>query len=267
MLQAFLVIDPPTSYFFVSNSTIGFTFMNSYSFIFVSLLAGVIAGLVLASINYFVAEPFIDRAIGIEIENSIAVGETVDFEELNSFRVWQKEGTFVAGAFLGLAYGAILGIVYVFARKYLPSSDDRKKALVLAGLMFLALYVIPFLKYPANPPAAANPETIGLRDSLYTSYQLTSGLIVLGLSILLFKFRTANYFKYLIPMFYVGLIGLIYTIFPASPDAIAAPTDLINSFRMATFTTMVIFYLVLGIVFGIIWRRYKPHEATRITAA
>jgi predicted cobalt transporter CbtA len=241
--------------------------MKSYSFIFVSLSAGVIAGLVLACVNYFVAEPFIDRAIGIEIENSIAVGETVDFNELNSYRVWQKGGTFVAGAFLGLTYGAILGIVYVYARKYLPSSDDRKKALVLAGLMCLALYVIPFLKYPANPPAVGDPETIGLRDSLYATYQLTSGLIVLGLSVLLFKFRAANHFKYLIPVFYVGLIGLIYSIFPANPDEITAAIDIINSFRMVTFTTMVIFYLVLGIVFGMIWRRYKPHEATRITAA
>ena len=241
--------------------------MNSYSFIFISLLAGVVAGLVLAGINYFIAEHIIDQAIGIEIENNIAVGETVDFDELNSYRVWQKEGTFVAGAFLGLTYGAILGIVYVFARRYLPSSDDRKKALVLAGLMCLALYIVPFIKYPANPPAVGDPETIGLRESLYTTYQLTSGLIVLGLSVLLFKIRTINLFKYLIPVFYVGLIGLIFAIFPANPDAITAPMDLVNSFRIVTFTSMIIFYLVLGIVFGAIWRRYKPHEATRITAA
>jgi predicted cobalt transporter CbtA len=241
--------------------------MNSYSFIFISLLAGVVAGLVLAGINYFIAEPIIDQAIRIEIENNIAVGETVDFDELNSYRVWQKEGTFVAGAFLGLTYGAILGIAYVFARRYLPSSDDRKKALVLAGLMCLALYIVPFIKYPANPPAVGDPETIGLRDSLYTTYQLTSGLIVLGLSVLMFKFRTINLFKYLIPVFYVGLIGLIFAIFPSNPDAITAPMDLVNSFRMVTFTSMIIFYLVLGIVFGAIWRRYKPHEATRITAA
>lgn len=241
--------------------------MNSYSFIFISLLSGVIAGLVLAGVNYFVAEPFIDQAIGIEIEKNISFGETVDYDELSSYRIWQKEGTFVAGAFLGLTFGAVLGIVYVFARRYLPSSDDRKKALVLAGIMCLALYVIPFLKYPANPPAVGDPETIGLRDSLYTTYQLTSGLIALGLSILLFRFRTINFFKYLIPVFYVSLVGLIYAIFPASPDAITAPMDLVNSFRMVTFATMVMFYLVLGIVFGLIWRKYKPHEATRITAA
>ena len=241
--------------------------MNSYTFIFISLLAGVIAGLILAGVNYFVAEPYIDQAIGIEIENSIAAGETVDFNELDTYRIWQKEGTFAAGAFLGITYGAILGIVYVIARKYLPSSDDRKKALILAGLMCLALYVVPFLKYPANPPAVGDPETIGLRDTLYTVYQLTSGLIVLGLSILMIKFKTVNNFKYLVPVFYVGLVGFIYAIFPANPDAITAPMDLVNSFRIVTFSTMVMFYIVLGIIFGLMWRKYKPHETTRITAA
>lgn len=241
--------------------------MNSYSFIFISLLAGAIAGLILASVNYFVAEPYIDQAIGIEIENIIAAGETVDFNELNTYRVWQKEGTFVAGAFLGVTYGAVLGIVYVIARKYLPSSDDRKKALILAGLICLALYVVPFLKYPANPPAVGDPETIGLRESLYTSFQLISGLIVLGLSVLLIKFKSVNNFKYLIPVFYVGLIGFIYSIFPANPDAITAPMDLVNSFRIATFTTMVMFYIVLGIIFGVMWRKYRPHETTRLTAS
>ena len=240
--------------------------MKSLTFIFVSLLSGVIAGVILAGVNYFVAEPFIDQAIGIEVDNSIASGEVVDFDELSSYRVWQKEGTFAAGAFLGLTYGAILGIVYVISRKYLPSSDDRKKALILAAIMCLSLYVVPFIKYPANPPAVGDPETIGLRDSLYTGYQLASGLIALGVSILMYKLRRISYIKYIIPVFYVGLVASIYAIFPANPDEITAPMDLVNAFRAVTFGTMVMFYLVLGAVFGIMWNKFKPHETTRITA-
>jgi len=240
--------------------------MKSLTFIFVSLLSGVIAGVILAGVNYFVAEPFIDQAIGIEVDNSIASGEVVDFDELSSYRVWQKEGTFAAGAFLGLTYGAILGIVYVISRKYLPSSDDRKKALILAAIMCLSLYVVPFIKYPANPPAVGDPETIGLRDSLYTSYQLASGLIALGVSILMYKLRRNSYIKYVIPVIYLGLVASIYAIFPANPDVITAPMDLVNAFRAVTFGTMVMFYLVLGIIFGIMWNKFKPHETARITA-
>lgn len=240
--------------------------MKSLTFIFVSLLSGVIAGVILAGVNYFVAEPFIDQAIGIEVDNSIASGEVVDFDELSSYRVWQKEGTFAAGAFLGLTYGAILGIVYVISRKYLPSSDDRKKALILAAIMCLSLYVVPFIKYPANPPAVGDPETIGLRDSLYTSYQLASGLIALGVTILMYKLRRIGYIKYVIPIIYLGLVASIYAIFPANPDEITAPMDLVNAFRAVTFGTMVMFYLVLGTIFGIMWDKFKPHETARITA-
>src|SRR5680860_711109 len=116
--------------------------MKALTFIFVSLLSGVIAGVILAGVNYFVAEPFIDQAIGIEVDNRIAAGEVVDSNELSSYRVWQKEGTFTAGSILGLTYGAILGIVYALSRKYLPSSDDRKKALILAAIMCLSLYIV-----------------------------------------------------------------------------------------------------------------------------
>jgi predicted cobalt transporter CbtA len=240
--------------------------MKSLTFIFVSLLSGVIAGVILAGVNYFVAEPFIDQAIGIEVDNSIASGEVVDFDELSSYRVWQKEGTFAAGAFLGLTYGAILGIVYVISRKYLPSSNDRKKALILAAIMCLSLYIVPFIKYPANPPAVGDPETIGLRDSLYTSYQLASGLIALGVSILVYKLWKISYIKYVIPIIYLGLVAFIYAVFPANPDEITAPMDLVNAFRAVTFGTMVMFYLVLGAIFGIMWNKFKPHETARITA-
>jgi hypothetical protein len=239
--------------------------MKSLTFIFISLLSGVIAGVILAGVNYLVAEPFIDQAIGIEVDNSIASGEVVDFDELSSYRVWQKEGTFAAGAFLGLTYGAILGIVYVISRKYLPSSDDRKKALVLAAIMCLSLYVVPFIKYPANPPAVGDPETIGLRDNLYTSYQLASGLIALGVSILMYKLRRISYIKYVIPVIYLGLVASIYALFPANPDEITAPMDLVNAFRAITFGTMVMFYLVLGTIFGVMWNKFKPHERARIT--
>lgn len=240
--------------------------MKSLTFIFISLLSGVLAGLILAGVNLFVVEPYIDQAIGIEVNNSIASGEVIDQNELNTYRVWQKEGTFVAGALLGLTYGAILGIVYVVSRKFLPTSDDRKKAIILAAVLCLSLYIIPFIKYPANPPAVGDPETIVLRENLYVGFQLASGLITLGLCALWYKFRKINNIKFLIPIFYGGLVTFIYAIFPANPDEISLSMDLVNAFRAVTVATMIMFWIVLGTIFGIIWSRFKSHEPTRITA-
>lgn len=240
--------------------------MKSLTFIIISLLSGILAGLILAGVNLFVVEPYIDQAIEIEVNNSIASGEVINQNELNTYRVWQKEGTFAAGAFFGLAYGAIFGIVYVVSRKFLPISDDRKKAIILAAALCLSLYIIPFIKYPANPPAVGDPETIGLRENLYMGYQLASGLITLGHGVLWYKFRKISKIKFLIPVSYVGLIGFIYAVFPVNPDEISVSMDLVNAFRAVTIATMVMFWIVLGTIFGIIWNRFKPQEPNRITA-
>jgi hypothetical protein len=49
-------------------------------------------------------------------------------------------------------------------------------ALLVALAAFLLVYFVPFVKYPANPPAVGHAETIDQRTSLY--------LTMLGLSIL-----------------------------------------------------------------------------------
>jgi hypothetical protein len=124
---------------------------NAFIFIIISLSSGVMAGVILSTINYFIVEPTTDKAIGYETQRDIAKGINVDFNQLHNYRIWQKSGTFAAGAFIGMAYGGLIGVVYIFARKYLPFSDDRKKAILLAALMYLAFYLVPFSKYPANP--------------------------------------------------------------------------------------------------------------------
>lgn len=65
-------------------------------------------------------------------------------------------------------------------------------------------------------------------------------------------------------IFYVGLVSVMFSIFPSNPEAITAPMDFINSFRMVTFDTMVMFYLVLGIMFGMMWNKDNSHVATQI---
>ena len=49
--------------------------MDSLSFLIVSLISGAIAGTVLGLINLVIVEPYLDRAIGIEVQNAINAGE------------------------------------------------------------------------------------------------------------------------------------------------------------------------------------------------
>ncbi len=239
--------------------------MKSLTFVLISIASGILAGLVFATVNLFVVEPYIDKAIEIETSNNVASGEIVDYSELSSYRIWQKSGTFAAGAILGMAYGAILGVVYVLSRKFLPfSSSDRKKAVFLAAAICLTLYIVPFVKYPANPPAVGDPETIELRESLYVGLQVASSLVSLGMGLLLYRIKRVNYIQYLAPLVYVALIAFIYSIFPSNPDEIAISMDLVNTFRIVTASTMVMFWIVLGIIFGIMWHRFRPYEEAKV---
>ena len=238
---------------------------NAIIFVIISLSSGVMAGVILSTINYFVVEPTTDKAFGYETQRDIAKGVNVDFNQLHNYRIWQKSGTFAAGAFIGMAYGGLMGVVYIFARKYLPFSDDRKKAILLAALMYLAFYLVPFSKYPANPPSVGDTHTIGLRDHLYTSYQIASVSVALAMGILFFKFRKVNKIKYSIPAIYILLITSIYFIWEPNPDKITTPMIVVNTFRALTGVTMAIFFILIGVFFGLLWNKFKPYESIKAT--
>jgi Probable cobalt transporter subunit (CbtA) len=91
--------------------------MDSLSFLVVALISGAIAGTVFGLINLVLVEPYLDKAIGVEVQNSINAGEEVNLEEHVSYRFWQKSGEVAAGTILGMTFGSLLGIVFVFWQK------------------------------------------------------------------------------------------------------------------------------------------------------
>jgi hypothetical protein len=148
-------------------------------------LSGAIAGTILGVINQALVEPSIDRAISIETQNVIKEGEVVDPVELQNYRLWQKGGEIVAAVILGISLSALFGIVFLYGRSSIlsHSNSNIRKALILAGIMWFVLFLIPALKYPANPPAVGDPETIYYRESLYIVLLAISGFSALGLAL------------------------------------------------------------------------------------
>ena len=57
-------------------------------------------------------------------------GQHIDMAELGNNRVWQKSGSIIAGAVYGIAFASFLGIIFVYIRKSLPGSNNKRKALV-----------------------------------------------------------------------------------------------------------------------------------------
>jgi hypothetical protein len=226
------------------------------------LVSGFTAGIAHGLINLVIVEPFLDRAIGLENQNLFGSGEAMDtpefWEEFNTYRIWQKQGEVLAGGILGLSIGALFGLVFAYSRHALPSQNHIKKALVLAGIMWFTIFFIPFLKYPANPPTVGDPETIVLRTMLYVSFVALSGLGALGFSRVYKKIRDPAR-KLVVPLGYAIYISLVFVLMPENPDEVIAPLDLLNGFRIASASTVTIFWILNAIILGTLWQKLQPH--------
>ncbi len=238
--------------------------MKTAVFLIIVLISGALAGFVHGTVNFAIVEPYLDQAIGIENQNLFASGEAEDtpqfWAEYEGYRIWQKSGQVLAGVILGTSIGALFGLVFAFARNSLPGNNDIKKALVLAGIMWFTMYLIPFLKYPANPPTVGDSETVVLRAILYLSFIAISGFGALGFYKLSTKFENK---KKIIPLVgYALFISVAFFVMPENPDEITAPMDLVNEFRMMSVLGVTSFWISVGVFLGLFWNRLKPHQET-----
>ena len=233
--------------------------MKGYIFILIVLISGSLAGAIHGTVNFTIVEPYLDQAIGIENQNLFASGEEEDnpqfWAEYESYRIWQKSGQVLAGIILGIAMGSLFGIVFALSRNSLPGKNDVTKSLILAGLMWLTIYIIPFLKYPANPPTVGDGETVMLRAILYVSFIALSGIGV----VIFYKLsqKLQNNKKYFGLFGYVIFITILFFVMPENPDEITAPMNLVNEFRLMSVLGVSSFWISVGLILGLFWKKFE----------
>jgi len=235
--------------------------LKALTLVGITLSSGVIAGIILAFLNLGIVEPTIDKAIALEVQKQVSAGENVNMSELIDYRYWQKAGAFAGGAIYGAGLAALFGVIFVFARNKLPGKNNKQKAIFLAGIMWFVLFLMVALKYPANPPAVGDPETIYYRETLYIGYIMISGLAAFGMSVIWIKTRI-NSKKIIIPLMYAAIMVTAYVIMPPNPDKIEISMDLIQTFRILTAITIGVFWGILGIMFGSLWDKFLSKEQT-----
>lgn len=237
------------------------SFLRALPFLGITIFSGLFAGTILAIINLGLVEPYIDQAIALEVKKSIDAGEEVNPAEIANYRIWQKGGGIAAGAVYGISLSALFGIVFVFGRKSLPGNNSKKKAIFLAAVIWFVLYFVIAIKYPADPPAVGDPETIYYRQSLYVAYLAISGFSALSLGIIWNRIRMTSK-KIILPLIYAGIMITAYVGMPSNPDSISISMDLIQTFRFLTAITIGVFWGILGIIFGSLWDRFLSREQT-----
>ncbi|MDQ2827251.1 MAG: CbtA family protein [Actinomycetota bacterium] len=207
------------------------------------------AGAALAVVMRLIGEGPIGRAVALE-------GSTG--KEMFS-RGTQQLGGMIAAVVYGAALGAMFTIAFAALRHRMRASDDWRAAVALAAAGFATVFLLPFLKYPANPPSVGDPDTITRRTALYLvavawslvatwgGWRAWRALVARGWAT--HKAVPAT----LLTWVTLAAVGLV--VLPANTDPVNAPATLIWQFRLATLAGAATFWSVVGLMFG--WLRVR----------
>ena len=233
------------------------------------MLVGLVAGLLTFAFLKLVGEPQVDRAIAFETHLDAAKAKAAVDEAKASGRPAPTEAAAEEivsrptqagiGLFTGVmvyctAFGGLFALAFALIYGRLGTLGPRGTSAVLAGLGLVAVYIVPNLKYPANPPAVGDPETIGMRTGLYFA------LVALSLAAMI---ASALVRKRLVPSqgdwnaalwagaLYLVLMAVVTALFPEVnevPEQFPAAT--LWSFRVASFGAQAVLWATLGLLFG-----------------
>lgn len=229
------------------------------------MAAGLLAGLLAGLFAFLVGEPILDRAIALE--GSAHAHEGGDHvhggggEEEIFGRTTQKAGLFFATGLFGVTVGGVFGIGYAFFRERLAAGSDLKRSVSLAGAIFAGAFLIPFLKYPANPPSVGDPSTIRERTAAYFSLVALS-LLAIFLAWLAARTLEARGVDALRRRLTVGaglvvVVGVLYLLLPSAPSAGGFPSGTLWAFRLSSLGTQLAFWAGLGLLFGVLCERAR----------
>ncbi|MFH8623599.1 CbtA family protein [Streptomyces vietnamensis] len=238
------------------------------------MLAGLIAGLFAFAVSYVVGEPPVNSAIAVEEAKAAqeapaahgahaghgggtAAAEAAEEEEGVSRTVQSTFGLATGVLVYGVALGGIASLAFSFALGRIGRFSPRATAALTAAGAFTTVYLVPFLKYPATPPAVGNPDTIGKRTTLFFLMILLSVLLGIGAVIAGRRLapRLGNWNATLAAgAGFVVVTAVAFAVLPDNEDAVAAgfPAGVLWDFRLASLAIQVVLWAVFGIAFGLL---------------
>jgi predicted cobalt transporter CbtA len=230
------------------------------------LAAGLLAGLLTALFAFVVAEPTIDRAIAFE-EQAAAAATTHDHvEDAPVSRDTQRRvGAPLGFALVGGALGAIFGLLYAGLRRLTPQRDHWQRSVALAGAAVTGLYLVPFFRYPANPPGVGDPETVGDRTRFYLAAVLL-GLVAVVVAWRLLRELAGRGLSQparhaVTAAAFMAVVGVGYAVLPDNTDAVPVPATLLWDFRVQSLATQLLLWGALAATFGLLTERAARQPA------
>jgi predicted cobalt transporter CbtA len=240
------------------------------------LLAGAVGGLLAFVFARIFAEPLIDRAITYEdgrdaAQDALAraAGFSVPADtssEVFSRSVQANLGIGVGMVGFGLAMGALFAVAYTVCLGRTGQLHARSLALVLAACGFVVVYLVPFLKYPANPPAIGSEDTIRDRGS-YFLLMVVSSLLAAVLATVVGQRLQARFGTWNASLLAIGgYIAVVAVVMLVLKDVRETPTsltdreghivfppfpaDVLADFRVYSVAAQVVLWSAIGLIFA-----------------
>jgi Probable cobalt transporter subunit (CbtA) len=220
------------------------------------MLAGLAAGLLAFPVAYALGEPPVQAAIDFEDSRAVAPapGTTAIEPAVVSRGTQRTLGLLTGLAVMGVALGGLFALVFAWAYGRIGPYGARLTAALLALGAYLTVVVVPFTKYPANPPATAAAETIGSRTALFVAMISISIVAVVAAG----RIR-----RELLPRLgewnaataaaasFVALVVLAQLVLPSVDETPAGfPADVMWEFRIASLAIGATLWAAIGIGFG-----------------
>lgn len=237
------------------------------------LLAGLIAGLLTGAVAFALGEPHVAAAIAIEESTPASVdphehdaatpAHSHDDDALVS-RDGQRAGLFLATTLAGIAIGAIFGVVAHYARRFTTLSGPLL-VLGLAGAGWLAVEAVPFFKYPANPPAVGDPDTINQRTWLWLAALVLGLFAVCAATYVAKALASQRYWTVRLAastLTFLAIVTVGYLLLPAVNEVGEDfPATLLWEFRVSSMATQATLWLCLGLAFAFLTERAQTTPA------
>jgi predicted cobalt transporter CbtA len=234
------------------------------------MLAGLVAGLAAFVFAYGFGEPAVESGIAYEeLAGAAAPAEQAHAhgaadaghshgvaagEELVGRGVQSTVGLLVGLTVYAVAIGGILALVHAATRGRVGPARPRDAALALAAAGFVSVVLVPFLKYPGNPPGSSDGGSIGQRTGLY--------LVMLLLSVLLAVVATAvaralaprlgTWTATVVAVVGYAVVALVAgSLLPAVDETPADfPAAALYDFRLASLGVQLVLWAALGLAFA-----------------
>jgi predicted cobalt transporter CbtA len=230
--------------------------------------AGAAAGAVTGAFAYLLAEPLMDRAVRLESARTdaeharaAAAGLPVEHHVDVFSRHTQHLGLLVAALGTGIALGVLLSVLFAVLHRRQDQPEGWRNSLALGASAFFGVYLVPFLRYPANPPGVGDPGTLGQRTHAY----LVAVVIgVIGAALANKVFRDLHRRGAAEPIRQLAVTAVVLAtvaltfVLPANSDALTVPAGLLWQFRLLALATSALLWGTLSVVFGLLTAGYQP---------